>query len=354
MLHLVRHVERWFWAFCIGAVLFGLLVPQAKLLIHYPWLADPHDPANLPLLNYPWTTKLFLGGILFFTGLKIDFRAAFRELARPWFLLYIVVMLMVVLPLGIYGLARWLVPGFALGVLIAAAMPAGLAGSSLTDICKGNTALALVVTLATSAACPLVTPLVVRLGSGEAAAAGAAAGWLFMGKQALFLALILFVPVAAAALVRQLFPAAVERHRGGLTGLSILSLALLIVAIMASFRSQFMALVHSRPWDAAWLILFMCLFSVSMHLAGYFLAPHRPVIDRAAISVNTAYVNNGLAMVFSTTFFAGDSHAALPAIFLEIPMVLAILPLRAWVTRCADGAAKVAGSDGETPSPPGI
>ena len=39
-------------------------------------------------------------------------------------------------------------------------------------------------------------------------------------------------------------------------------------------------------------------------------------------------------MVFATTFFKENDFAVLPAIFLEIPMVLAILPLRAWVARC--------------------
>ncbi len=351
MLHLIRHIERWFWAFCIGAVLFGLLVPQAKLLIHYPWSADPHDPANLPLLSYPWTTKLFLGGILFFTGLKIDFRAAFRELARPWLLIYVTIMLMVVLPLAIYGLARWLVPAFALGVLITATMPAGLAGSSLTDICKGNTALALIVTLVTSAVCPVVTPLVIRLGSGQSAGAG----WTFMGQQTLFLALILFLPVAAAALVRRVFPAAVERHREGLTGFSIVSLTLLIAAIMASVSDQFKELVRSDAWQAVWLLLFMTLFSLVMHLAGYFLAPWRPAPDRAALSVNTAYVNNGLAMTFATAFFMSThgANAVLPAIFLEVPMVLAILPLRAWLARSLGTKPAEAGRASGPPSMPG-
>jgi BASS family bile acid:Na+ symporter len=331
MLQLVRHVERWFWAFCVGAVLTGLLVPQAKLLVFYPWTADPHDPANLPLLDYSWTCKIFLGGILFFTGLKIDFRAAFRELARPWFLLYVTAMLMVVLPLAVFGLAKLLVPAFALGVLIVAAMPAGLAGSSLTDICRGNTGLSLVVTMLTSAVCPLVTPLVIRAGSG----ASTGGGWAVIGQQTLFLAGLLFLPLAAAALVRRLLPATVERHREGLTGLSILSLTLLIIAIMASVSDQFKGLVRANPWTAVGLLLFMAGFSLSLHVAGYFLAPRRPVADRAALSINTAYVNNGLAMVFATSFFAGDNFAVLPAIFLEIPMALAILPLRAWVARKA-------------------
>ena len=79
----------------------------------------------------------------------------------------------------------------------------------------------------------------------------------------------------------------------------------------------------------------MCFFSASLHVVGYFLAPWRPVADRAALSVNAAYVNNALAIVFATEFFKPIPHlgasAVLPAILLEIPMVLMLLPLTAWV-----------------------
>ena len=86
------------------------------------------------------------------------------------------------------------------------------------------------VTLVTSLACPLVTPWVIGLGAGQAAGGG----WPFLGRQALFLAVILFAPMAAACLVRRVSPRRVARFREAYTGLSMISLALLIFGAMSA------------------------------------------------------------------------------------------------------------------------
>ncbi len=306
-------VERWFWAFCILAVLVGLFFPQVGMPIGRLF-------------------KFLLGSILFFTGLRLDFRAAGRELKRPWMVLYASAMMLVVLPLGLYGLARLLLPApLAFGVLIVAAMPAGTACSSLTDIVKGNAALALVGTLVTSLACPLVTPWVIQLASGLAIGGGL----VFLAKQALFLAAILFLPLGAALVVRRLLPEFTNRHRDAFIGFAMVALFLLILGAMASVSGDFKALLRQSPVQAAGLFFFMGFFSAILHLVGYYLAPWRSLSDRAALSVNTAYVNNGLAIVFGTEFFKPIAQlgagAVLPAILLEIPMTLMILALKGWV-----------------------
>ncbi len=310
----MKHVERHFWIICVGVTLLGLFVPAAGL---------PFAPGKL----------FFLAGILFFTGLKINFRDALAELKRPLLLLYISLMLLIVLPLAMWGLAQWLVPGFALGVLIVAAMPAGLAGGSLTDIAKGNVALALVVTLVTSLLCPLITPWVIALGGGQSQ--GDQREILL---QALFLAAVLLGPLGAAFATRRIFPKTVRRVRGTLTGLSIISLSLLILGIMSESSSAFWDKLYESPVEAAGIIGFMFLFSAAFHVAGYWLVPWRGPKDRAAVSINTAYVNNGLAMVFASQFFAGNPDAVLPAVLLEIPMVLAILPVKAYLARRRAGS----------------
>ncbi len=325
-------VERWFAVICVAATLLGLFVPQSGSFMK--------DLATV-----------FLAGILFFTGLKLDFRAAVGHVARPWLVIYAAIVLMVVFPLGIYGLARLTLPNkdLACGVLIVAAMPAGLAGSSLTDIARGNTALALVVTMLTSLICPVVTPWMIRLCTGLSAGEG----WSFMGKQALFLALVLFTPLGAAYLVRRLFSGTVRRFREACTGLSMISLALLILAAMSGSSKEFMRMIKDHPGHAAILTGFMFGFSAILHVAGYLIAPWRPVADRAALSVNSAYVNNGLAIVFSRKFFLPiiGAPALLPAILLEVPMVLAIRVLKSWVQRRGDRPEETApADDSETPS----
>ena len=225
----MKLVEKWFWAICLAATLLGLFVPQSGAPLR-------------PLI------KLFLAGILFFSGLKLDFRAAGRELLRPALVVYAAAMMMIGLPLCIYGLALLALPAsLAAGVLITAAMPAGLAGSSLTDIAKGNTALALVVILITSLACPLVSPWIIKLGTGMATETG----WAFFGQQVRFLAMILFLPMAAAYAVRRMFPRPVARFKGSFTGLSMISLALLILSAMSDNSADFLKMLREEPGRVA-------------------------------------------------------------------------------------------------------
>ncbi len=309
----MRIIRQWFWAFCVIAALVGLFLPAVGA------------PIGRVL-------KFMLGSILFFTGLRLDFSAAFHELIRPRMVAYLSVMRLIVLPPIVYFFARLVLPEpFAVGVLIVAAMPAGTAGSALADIVHGNPALALVGTLVTSMLCPLVTPWVIALCSGYAIEGGAA----FLLHQAVFLALILFVPLGAALAVRRAFPAQVKRRRGLWAVLAMISLFLLICGALSTVSADFKELLWNEPWLALGLCLFMCCFSAGLHVVGYLMAPWRPVRDRAALSVNTAYVNNGLGIVFAAQFFSVDPRlgaaAVLPAILLEIPMALALVPLKAFV-----------------------
>ncbi|MHC4915998.1 MAG: bile acid:sodium symporter family protein [Planctomycetota bacterium] len=325
-------VERWFVAFSLGAMVLGLLVPQSGY-----FMKD---------LAVVW-----LAGILFFTGLKLDFRTAISHLRRPWLVAYAAVVLMIAFPFGVYGLARLFLPTeLAYGVVIVAAMPAGLAASSLTDISRGRAELALIVTLITSLACPLATPWVIRTCTGISPGEG----WAFMWKQARFLALILFTPMAAAYVVKRLFPKPVAKFREAYTGLAMLSLSLLILAAMSGSSEKFMEMIRSRPAAAAGLFAFMFGFSALMHTAGYLMAPWRPAPDRAALSVCSAYVNNGLAIVFATKFFVPiegiGAAALLPAVLIEVPMILAIRALKSWMERggglSAESGRAVDGVDG--------
>jgi bile acid:Na+ symporter, BASS family len=318
----MKLIETWFWAFCVAAALIGLLIPQVIL----------------PLAG---GMTFLLGSILFFTGLKLDYAAAWREIKRPGVVIYGGIVRLVVLPLAIYAAARLVLPGpLAVGVLIVAAMPSGTACSSLTDVVRGNAALALVGTVVTSLACPFVAPWIIGLASGHVASGGLP----FLLKQASFLAVVLFVPLGIALLLRRAFPRGVLRHANTWSVMAMVSLFLLICVALASASDSFKALVDERPGQAVGLFIFMSIMSAAFHVVGYCMAPWRSTPDRAALSVNMAYVNNSLAIVFAMEFFqpleALGAAAVLPAIFLEIPMALMLIPLKAWVARHARGCVR--------------
>lgn len=315
---LVKFVEKHFAILCVLAVVVGLgwpalgLRPTADII------------AVLERLLLP-----FLAGILFFTGLKLDFAAAGRELRRPALLVYLWLMLMIVLPLGMWALARAILPDFALGVLILAAMPAGMACATMSDIVRGNISLAMVLILITSLLCPITVPLLTLVvGAGDNGDAGS-----FLLQRAGFLAATLLSPVAAAWLVRRAAPKFVARHREKYTGLSITSLVLLIVSIMSTVSGDTINLLLDRPLRVSGLGLFIVGFTVIFYLVGFWLTPWRAMTDRAAVAICAAYVNNGLAMVFAKQFWGDRVEVILPAILLEAPMVLAIPVVRAILAR---------------------
>ncbi len=304
-----------FWLFCVGAALIGLLAPQ---------LVSP----LVPIIRY------LLGAILFFTGLKLDFQGAVRECVRWPTVGTLVFARLVAAPGVLYGLARLVLPEpLAVGVLIVAAMPAGRACNALTDVMGGNAALALASTLATTAVCPAVTPWVIELFSGHTPEAE----MTFLVQQAAFLFLILLVPLSVAFLLQHLFPEPVRRRRKEWATLAMMSLFLLIAGALASASDDFRMQLTTEPRQTIELLVFMVFFSFFLHVAGYWLIPRHSLRNRVALSVNLAYVNNGLAIVFAAEFFRCRPElgvaALLPAILLEVPMALALVPLRRFVAR---------------------
>jgi BASS family bile acid:Na+ symporter len=328
----MKLLEKYYWVWCVLATLLGLLLPAVNWPLRDAWIWVMG--LQVPLLGgaviiSPVTIALM--GILFFGGLKIDFAAAVGEFRRPAFLAYMLAMCMIVMPIGIWLITRWLMPEFALGMLVLAAMPAGVVCSSLTEIARGNSALALVGTLATTLVCPVIAPLVISLDTGELAAGG----FLALANQSVFMAAILFVPLLAAWLVRRHWPAAVARRRQAFTGISVIFLIMVILTAMSRSSKETLNMVTGDPPKIAILMLYLCGFSAVLNIAGWCMALWRPPADRAALAINSAYVNNALGIAFASGFLVGKfgMQAMLPAVLLEIPMDLAILPVRWYLAR---------------------
>lgn len=309
----MRHVERLFWLICLAAIGFGLFLPVTGL-----WL-KPYS-------------RYCLMAILFFTYLKIDWRDVVHHVRKPLFLAYMAAIILFVLPVGIWAAAQVAVPAFTIGIVILASMPSGVAGSSLTHVAGGNAALALVGTTLTTFLAPLTIPLMVRWLGGHALGGE---GTVQLLRQTEWLALVLFTPAVLAWIVRRVLPRFVERQKGRLTGMSIIALGLLILAIVATNSEPALRLARETPGRAAGLFAFMAFFSVSRHLSAFAWAFWRPWQDRVGLSINSAYVNNGLAMTFAAEFFKDVPEAVLPSVLVEITMVLCILPLKRWARHMA-------------------
>jgi len=304
---------RHFWALALAMMAAGL------------WL--PGDWTGLrPLV------PVLLGGILFFTGLKVRVGAVVDELRgaqRLRRLGALTALKLVALPLAAWAIARVIAPEWALGVLLVTAMPAGLSAAAVTDLYRGNVALALVLTFVTSALCPLSVPLLLQALDPRA---GAVDPWL-LAERALYIIVLLVVPFSLAQVVRRIAPQTVARHFHRWTYGAILSSCLLIFVSISANRAAWAGMAP------ALLLVPLGLNALAMALGlAVGLGSRRvlPPADGAAFAFCCAWMNNGLGVAFADRFFHGQAGVILGPVLMQLPIIAGVSFLGWWTRRDQD------------------
>ncbi len=301
-----------------------------SLLGHRFWI-----PAYLALViglfvpgDFAWLTPavpVALGGILFFTALKIPFGEVVDGLGDRRLLgrcAWMSVAKLLVLPALAWAVTRIVAPDWAAGVALVALMPAGLSSVALTDLHRGDRVLALFLIIITSVLAPLTVPTGMALvHDGPRPDAARLVG------QALYILKMLAIPFAAAQLVRLLAPRVVAAGMAWWGRGSILCLVLMILVS---------CLANQRAW-AGWPLSTMlvplglaCLASL-IALAGTLLLRRwlaAPAVT--AFACAALYMNNGLSITYATVFHPGDARIILPCVLMQVPMVAAVVLWGRW------------------------
>lgn len=278
-----------------------------------------------------WTLPWWLGGILFFTALRIpgdSLREAFADRER-WRLAWgFAVVRLIITPVLLWGIAWCVAPEWAPGVLLVAAMPAGLSSIALADLMRGDRLLALLAVVASSAAAPVTIPLLVQAFGPREVTVQAAQ----VAERAGYIGLLLATPLAAAQGVRALAPRLIMAGdlwwpRAAVT----CSLVLGAACILTNYRAwaPFAWLGLLTPLGLASLV-------VGLHLILALVSRRFLRRDRAdGLACGGVYLNNGLAMAFAAAFFPHDGRMLLPALLLILPTVAAM----AWLGRGSSSGA---------------
>jgi bile acid:Na+ symporter, BASS family len=301
---------RRFWLLAYGAILAGALLPRPQLDVR----------ALIPL---------FLGGLVFFTSLKVGLRsvlALFVERGDLSQLLRFSLVKLVAVPVVAGLLCQLLRPEWSLGVVLIAAMPAGLSSAAFADVYKGHTTLALAVVVATSLLCPITIPLMLH---GFAYLQGGEVGltaWA-VAHQAGFVCVLLFGPASVAQAIRRKAPLWLIRNQHRWTPWALVCLAV-VIFLSAWATDVFSSLSYrtaARSFEA--LVVVSALVVVFLG-AGYAMSRRLPRGDGVAFSCSLVYVNNGLALAFGSIFFANRPEVLLPTVLVTIPMVwgVALVP----------------------------
>ena len=230
----------------------------------------------------------------------------------------------VLLPLVGLGLTRCLAPGPSVeaGVLPVAACPAGSMANLYAHLARADVALAVSLTAVSCLAALLTLPLALaafRAYLGESAGLAVPVPAL-VGQ----LALTLVLPVVLGMAVRRAWPAAVERHQGGLFALSVALLAALIVFVL----TQEAELVAGKLGELALAVAALTGLALAAGWATARVAGAGPA-ERFSVTLVFVVRNVGIATVLAVTVLGRTEFAVFAtAYFLcQVPLLLAAILL---------------------------
>jgi bile acid:Na+ symporter, BASS family len=276
--------------FAVWVLLFAALAfynPNA-----FTWIA----PYIVPLL----------GIVMFGMGLTLsvnDFKEIFK---RPTEVLIGVVAQFLIMPLVAFLLAHYLPVSreVALGIILVGCCPGGTASNVMTYLAKGDTALSVAVTSASTILAPIVTPSLILLLAGK---------WLSVSAASLFWSIVevVLIPIILGLIAQALFQKQVKACIPVLPLVSVIA----IVAIVAAVVGQ-----NQQAIAKSGLAIF---FIVAVHnglglLLGYWFAKlfRLSVPKQKAISIEVGMQNSGLGAALATAHFS--PLAAVPSAIFSV------------------------------------
>jgi BASS family bile acid:Na+ symporter len=300
---MLQRITNNFAALTVLGVALAWFYPPA-----FTWMTDGKIAvAGQPLLS------LALGTIMLAMGLTLTFED-YRGLARmPRALLAGVGLQFTVMPLAGFAIAQLLglEPGLAVGLILVACCPGGTASNVVTYIARGNVALSVAMTMTSTLAAVVLTPLLT--------------GWLagaYVEIDRLNLLLnmvsIVLLPVMAGTLLNRLFPRAAQAVGAVLPLVAIVLVILIVGGIVGGSKAQIME-------HAGMLLLATFLLHASGFALGYGLARVLGLgeIEARTISIEVGMQNSGLGSgLAKTPAFAAQFANATQAALAPVPAAI--------------------------------
>jgi len=291
-----QFIEKYFWVFLTAGILIGL------------W-----QPVEFEAPKY--LNKLLLGMMLFLVFLKIDVIEIIEEMRDYKLIFYITLVYMIIIPVIFFLLINIFNRQLALGILLLVAMPAGVSTPVLTDILKGNISLAMGITIVTQIVAPFTVPFLFWMIGTKG---------LEINKLLLFkdIAILVFLPLILAQAVKKYSPAAIKRTQHLFTSANVIILFTFVYVAISSQRNVILV----NPVNLIWKIAILYLVFIILHAVGYIMCYRESKENKIALSVTSAYMNNGLAIVLASAYFTPDILVLM--VLSEIPWNTLIGPFK--------------------------
>jgi bile acid:Na+ symporter, BASS family len=214
-------------------------------------------------------------------------------------------------------------PELAGGLLLVAASPGGALSNYYCLLGRLNVALSVTLTVLSGIAAVAIMPLALAVMA--PIALGLEAFGVPIAELALRLLLFLVLPVGAGMMLRQLWPAALERFDGAIRGFGLGLLVLFLAMVVADQRDAVFAMIY----DATQLtVAFTALALLTGWLFGRLFGLNGP--DRTVLAIEFAVRNVAIAAVLAVSTFRQPEFAAFGALFLvfQFPVLILLLLAR--------------------------
>jgi BASS family bile acid:Na+ symporter len=300
----MTRITAWFPLWALSGALFAYLVPE--------WLVGL-KPAILPLL----------GLVMFGMGVTLTFNQFAAVLRRPG-----LVGLGLALQFGVMPLAAWSIgrtmgfpPELLAGLILVGTAPGGTASNLVCYLAKGDVALSITLTTASTLGAVLMTP---------------ALTWLYLGERVPVPALEMLISIAQVVLAPVALGLLVNRWLGARIGplkavFPLISVAaiVLIIAIIVALNAGNLAHVGAA------VVIAVILHNGIGLAAGYWIARllGRDETTARTLAIEVGMQNSGLAVALAVKFFG--PAAALPGAVFSIWHNLSGAALASWWSRRA-------------------
>jgi bile acid:Na+ symporter, BASS family len=278
-MEIVHKIDKYFWILMCFAIICGFAFPEFLQSIN----------VNVMYI------LMFVMGILF---IKIDIDDWFHHIRNPFFLLYIALINLIVIPVIIFFIFGFLQDrNLTIAIILLASLPAGVTSVAVTDIMRGRTPLSLTITIVTNLLATITIPFVFSI--------------LFktnldirMFDLFLHLLMIIVLPMIVALILQKfLIKEKIIVKLRKWANLTIIVLISFMMMISVAYQSGYI-LENVASLGKPLLILFLAFFI--LHLLGYFSVYWRHRGGRMSVANSNMIINIFLGLLLAVTFFPVD------------------------------------------------
>ena len=295
-------------------LLLGVILGSMLVAVIWPGSGIPFRPY----------TSYFLMALLFVSFLSISV-GSIAKTAREHglFLIGWLLVKLVLLPVALFFLFRAVYPEFALAALLLGGIPTGVVAPFFSTLIQANTSLVVLMVTAGSVLVPFTLPVLVRALVGQTLD-------ISFTTMAGILAQMIFIPLAAAELLRHISFAAIEKIEASRYYLSLF----LCVALILGVFSKYADFLYQNPSIVIHALVVSVAMCAGLFAVGMLVSFGRSAADRLAVAISMGLINNILVTVFSAQFFGPVEPLA--GIIYCVPFFSSIVFLRAfsaWLIR---------------------